>query len=380
MGSTKRRSKSWKLHKKRWIKRAREKKINWYTTYGEILIFERVLLESGKTIRPFSNEVKVKNRGYSCPLERRITDFGADDSFKKAIKKLKEHYGIKVPVSSTRAITEKHAKLIKKEEVIFRKFHDGEGVDCIIAGMDGTMIPIVETEERELDGRPIDKRKTRKVRWKEGRLTLAHEKGSLEPIFGATTGKPEVAGDYLANCAIRTGIGVNTHVHCVGDGAPWINDQCERVFGDQAEFLIDFFHLCEYLAAASKKCNPENPVKWLDKQKKRMKSNLVEEVLQELEPYLESTSLPDKDAPVRCCNRYLKNRPGQFNYKDALENDLAIGSGEVESAHRYVIQDRLKISGAWWSENNAKDMLALRVLRENGDWDTYWEKKYQHAA
>jgi hypothetical protein len=27
----------------------------------------------------------------------------------------------------------------------------------------------------------------------------------------------------------------------------------------------------------------------------------------------------------------------QLNYKDAIANDLPIGSGEIESAHRYVI-------------------------------------------
>ena len=40
-----------------------------------------------------------------------------------------------------------------------------------------------------------------------------------------------------------------------------------------------------------------------------------------------------------------------------------MGSGEVESAHRYVLQKRLKISGAWWDINQAKSMIALRVKR-----------------
>jgi len=111
-------------------------------------------------------------------------------------------------------------------------------------------------------------------------------------------------------------------------------DQVDRVFGSQAEYLIDFYHLCDYLAAASKPCVPDNPTVWLETQKQRM-------------------SVKDEQAPVRKCHRYIKNRPCQFNYKGALEADLPIGSGRVESAHRYVIQDRLKIAGAWWKENNA---------------------------
>jgi hypothetical protein len=45
---------------------------------------------------------------------------------------------------------------------------------------------------------------------------------------------------------------------------------------------------------------------------------------------------------------------------------------EIESAHRYIIQVRLKISGAWWNIENAAKMLALRVARANGDWEKYW--------
>lgn len=313
-------------------------------------------------------------------MQRRITDFGADDSFKKAAEKLKEHYGISVSGTSVRAITQKHAKIIKKTEAAVLEVPDNEGEECIIAGMDGSMIPIVDTQTPNIGGDSIDKRKTRTVRWKEARLTLAHKEGSVEPIFGATTGNAEDAGDLLASCAIQAGLGVSTHVHCVGDGATWINDQVDRVFGMQSEFLIDFYHLCDYLAAASKKCSPETPRQWFDEQKKRMKTDQKEEVLQELELNLESTAVSDAEAPVRACYRYITNRPGQFNYKKALENNLPIGSGEVESAHRYVIQERLKIAGAWWLENNAENMLALRVLRENGGWDDYWKERYQHAA
>ena len=53
------------------------------------------------------------------------------------------------------------------------------------------------------------------------------------------------------------------------------------------------------------------------------------------------------DAPVRDAYRYMANRPGQFNYAQAIADNLPIGSGEVESAHRYVIQKRLKLPGAW---------------------------------
>ncbi|PKM13433.1 MAG: hypothetical protein CVV13_01590 [Gammaproteobacteria bacterium HGW-Gammaproteobacteria-3] len=51
--------------------------------------------------------------------------------------------------------------------------------------------------------------------------------------------------------------------------------------------------------------------------------------------------------------RYIKNHSHQLDYKTALAQGLPIGSGEIESAHRYVIQQRLKLSGAWWTPDNA---------------------------
>ena len=38
-----------------------------------------------------------------------------------------------------------------------------------------------------------------------------------------------------------------------------------------------------------------------------------------------------------------------------LKKELPIGLGEIESAHRYVIQRCLKIAGAWWKEEKAAD-------------------------
>ena len=60
------------------------------------------------------------------------------------------------------------------------------------------------------------------------------------------------------------------------------------------------------------------------------------------------------------------------DYKTAIEKGLPIGSGEIESAHRYVIQKRLKLPGAWWITDNVVSMLRLRVVRANNDWQEYW--------
>ena len=61
--------------------------------------------------------------------------------------------------------------------------------------------------------------------------------------------------------------------------------------------------------------------------------------------------------------------PGVNCETEHLAAQLPIGSGEIESAHRYVIQERLKLPGAWWQKTTAQQMLALRTCRANQEWE-----------
>jgi hypothetical protein len=80
---------------------------------------------------------------------------------------------------------------------------------------------------------------------------------------------------------------------------------------------------------------------------------------------------------VRACFRYISipvswitKRPGS----------LPIGSGEIESGHRYMFQKRLKIAGIWWKTENIKKTIALRVVQANRGCDDYWSKLRQETA
>lgn len=142
----------------------------------------------------------------------------------------------------------------------------------------------------------------------------------------------------------------------------------------QGDYLIDFYHLCEYLREAAHSCAP--PVQrqgWIEQQKTAARESRITDILAALEPHSEPESVSNKDAPVRSAYRCIKNRLDQFDYKSAQEAGLPIGSGEVEGGHRSVIQERLKISAAWWKEGNTDHMLALRTLRANEDWDRHWQ-------
>jgi hypothetical protein len=310
-----------------------------------------------------------------------MVDFGADDPFAGASRKLKEHYGIEVPVSAVRAITEQHGECMRIQTPFETGIPDRPGVPQLIAEVDGSMVPEVKTAPVQ-EGQKVDRRKTRAVGWKEARLCLAHEPGSATPVFGATFGSVDEAGGQMLNCAIHAGMGMKTKVHGVGDGAEWIAGQVEMQFGLQGRFLVDLYHLCEYLAPAAESIAGADKQAWMEKEKQKLKENRAGEgmVIEDLRPFVEPDTIPDSTAPVRACHRYMTNRPGQFDYQTALQAGLPMGSGEIESAHRYVIQARLKVAGAWWKIDNAAKILALRVCRANSRWENYWDNAHPRAA
>jgi hypothetical protein len=315
-------------------------------------------------------------------LQRAVTDFGADVAFGKVPQKLREHYGIEVPISAAQIITKQHAATIKQAQVRLERLPRG-GVEQLIGEMDGSMLPIVSIAGGTDKSAPRDGRKRRQLSWREARLSLVRAPDKVKGRYAATMGGPAQAGELFVDSVIRAGGGQRTKLHCVGDGAPWIARQIKQRLGTQAHYLIDFYHLSEYLSEAAEVVAGPHKREWLSTQQQRMKSNEVEAVLGDLQVY-QPLSQPSPGAeeadPVQACCQYLENRLSYFDYAGALKAGLPIGSGEVESAHRSVIQARLKLSGAWWQEETAESMLALRTLRANDEWDAYWSEARQAAA
>jgi hypothetical protein len=322
-------------------------------------------------VRPFVRSAKVSARGCSRPLQRAITDFAADQPFAAARMKLLEHYGFEIGESTIQRITLVHARAMFESDRAGLDFPIATGLHKqIVAETDGGMIPVVAP-----DASQKDKRKGKTLSWREAKISLAHAKGSRTPIYGGgIVGGVEAAGRQLFACAVRAGFGADSRVHAIGDGAPWIVGQIEQRFGTQGSYLIDLYHVCEYLSEAGKviSATPAAREAWMETQKDALKTGRLDEVLRALAPHREPPETSDEQAPVRKCHRYLSGRTDQLKYREALAEGLPIGSGEVESAHRYVAQKRLKLPGAWWRVEHAEHMLALRINRLNCDWETYW--------
>jgi len=332
-----------------------------------------------KRVRAFARSACVKARGCSRLLQRVVTDFAADVPFAKAMDKLVEHYGVVLGESTIRQITLHHAQAVHARSQGFPQGlpDAAPAQQTFVTQTDGTMVPTVRTTQGS-----GDRRKGKSVQWEEARVSLVHAHGSTTLVYAATlSGDVDTAGRQLRACAKRAGLTKGHHVHGVGDGAPWIANQMRR-FGSQGSYLLDFYHVSEYLGAAAKaiELQPQAAQAWLHTQQHRLGSQQPEAVLAALQPHLESEQTDDQQAPVRQCYRYLSQRLQQLDYQSALRQGLPIGSGEIESAHRYIMHKRLKLPGTWWLAANADHMLALRVTRANNEWASYWATDYRYAA
>jgi hypothetical protein len=298
-----------------------------------------------------------------------LVDFGSETSFVSAVQKVKRHYGVDVASSTTRLDVEKHAENMQKVDYALAGKNRAEA-SVIISGIDGSMVPIVSQKPTETP--PKDKRKNKQHEWKEVRLSLAKPKGSTKPIYAATIGTTTEAGKQLAAVVNKAGRGKDTKIHCLGDGALWIAEQVEIQFGADASFLLDFFHVSDYLAEAAPCCAPDSHQAWLKKQQTNLKEGRITELITELQTHICSACALENACPAAKCYNYLLKRLKQLDYKAALAAELPIGSGEIEGAHRSVIQVRLKISGAWWTRDNANNMVHLRTVIANDLLDAYW--------
>ena len=289
-------------------------------------------------------------------------DFGAESSFHKSVERVKEHYGITVPVTGVREHTLRHGRTM----VSIPSFKEAKTAEQLITQMDGSMIPVMQR------GCGDDGRKGKTVFWREVKLCCARPAGETRALYAATLGSAETAAWVWQEIAQAAGLKPKTRVHGIGDGAPWILEKFTDNFGRQGSYLVDFYHVSQYLAAAAPSQTAAAKQKhWLHRQQGRLLNNQAEKVLRALEKRLEPKQT--LETPVRSAYDYIAHRKKHLDYQQARYRQLPIGSGEIESGHGHVVQDRLKLSGCWWKETNAAAMLNLRVARANRLWHSHWQ-------
>jgi hypothetical protein len=260
----------------------------------------------GGLLRPFCERSGSTPGGRSRRLQRALVDFGAEESFARTAQRVPEHYGLDVAASAVRRQTLAHGAQLSAVQVTPPKV----AAPTLITQLDRSMIPIVVPPAPG-----ADQRRGKQLLWREARLCLARAKDSLTPCYAATLGGVTLTGALWRDTARAAGLGTATHVHGVGDGAPWILSRFQEQFGGQGDYLVAFYHVSDYLAAAAGVIAPKQPERWRRKQQERVLENKVAAGRRARAPHLEAESA--KPAPVRDAHRYLSERREHLDYAGA---------------------------------------------------------------
>lgn len=154
---------------------------------------------------------------------------------------------------------------------------------------------------------------------------------------------------------------------CVADGAKWIWNWIEGTYPEIVQ-ILDFYHAVEKLGqyAHHQITDEKERKQWLGKQKKRLQKNQVSKIIEFL--LHEEGRTPEAEKARKDVIRYYQNNQKRMQYKTYLKAGFLIGSGAIESAHRNIVQQRLKLSGQRWSEKGAQYIINLRASHKSDRW------------
>lgn len=152
----------------------------------------------------------------------------------------------------------------------------------------------------------------------------------------------------------------------IADGAKWIWNWVESTYPEAIQ-ILDFFHAKEHLFNfAHLQFSDEVEKKlWTEEQTLLLLNDEVAQVIINLK-MIKSNKKTRKTLKQLIC--YYQAHQDRMKYKTFREKNLLIGSGPIKSAHRNVIQQRLKLSGQRWTIKGAQQVANLRVMHKSNNW------------
>jgi len=362
----------------------RRPKIDLLTLFGVVTVPSPYLWNpcTHESARPVKAELGMEHRKRTPALERALTDFGAEESFGQADRRLQEHYGFSIGRTTILRVVEGHARKMELQvaqrlKQATREFErppaQRPGVARMLTELDGCEIRTGTLEPTRTDERSpvreLPKRK-RNEAWREVRVGLARVLDQIDRTYVARMDSyPAVVGQ-LFGAACTRGLSSQTEIVGVADGGQGLREELEAQFPG-LRFVLDRPHLKGhfYETAEAMGFKDTERESWVAKRMQQIDRGDVGDVLQELNSFKGRGK-----ARVRQLWGYLTRFRDAVNYNAFREQGIPLGSGEVESAHRTVPQKRMKLPGTWWHPDTVNPMLALRVVRANDWWDEYWQQ------
>src|SRR5574341_190846 len=246
-------------------------------------------------------------------------------------------------------------------------------------GADGVMVPF-----RPEGGHPRGKTAWHEVkvgvlarlgrhRTRTGALVTRLHQRRLVAVFGDI----EALQGRLWLEALRQGIKSAPHVVWLSDGARGLWCLFEKCFTAYARGILDFYHAAQQLwkaAAAWLDGRTTQARRWFAWARHRLRHGMPDGVLADLADALDVEGLSETARDTLCTvYAYLQRHREHIDYAKYKELGLPLGSGMVESACKWLIQQRFKGVGMRWSEDGFNHLLHLRLAWINGRFDALFD-------
>src|SRR6266581_3623064 len=219
--------------------------------------------------------------------------------------------------------------------------------------------------------------------WREPRLLvidILDEQGQPDrlrlPLYDVLIGDAEAVWALLIGYLRLLGAAYADVVEFIADGAAWIWKRVERL-SSLAEIpasklveVLDFYHASQYLYETIATCRtmPKAQRQALYKRLRhalRHQADGVEVVMKAWR----ALATTRRGKALQRAVRYVEAHAHRMRYVTLEARKLPIGSGQVESAVRRVVNLRCKAPGSFWTETTVSGLMHLRAAFKAGRWD-----------
>jgi len=173
--------------------------------------------------------------------------------------------------------------------------------------------------------------------------------------------------------AIRQGVLRASQVVWLSDGGVGFWGIYRDCFASFVTGILDFYHASQNLWKGSQAWldgRSKQARQWFVISRHRLRHGAANMVLNDIAAALKLDGLPEPaQKALRNLYEYLDTHKHHIQYDKYKELGLPIGSGMVESACKWLIQQRFKGVGMRWSETGFNHLLHLRLAWVNGRFD-----------
>ncbi len=287
-----------------------------------------------------------------------------------------------VQAAGKRAIAELQTQLdevARGEQPVPERLEADLAIAPLAIGADGVMVPF----------RPQAGQTRGKTRWHEIKVGILARLGQHRTRTGqrvtrlyhrrlvAVWGDIDTFKPRLWLAALRQGLLSASEVVWLSDGGRGLWRLYDERFAAHARGILDFYHAAQNVwkgAAAWRDGRTTQARRWFGWARHRLRHSAPDGVLGDLAEALEVETLPDhaRETLVKVYE-YLERHRDHIDYATYKALGLPIGSGMVESACKWLIQQRCKGVGMRWSETGFDHLLPLRLAWVNGSFDALFQ-------